>query len=193
MLKLLPTKGWCELVPAHAMKAYRGGRSRVPLILNLGTRRRPVATFTLRSLTPGKEPRYPLNRRMGGPHSQTEWFYRKENLFSRPGFEPVPSSPWPRSQLLYTCKKTVKISSSCRDHASSVTSHYSDWAIPACTYIRATNRKNIGFSSLRSVISHRNAGLTYTFLLLTDTAWQEIFFFPKTSRPPLRPTQPPIL
>jgi len=45
--------------------------------------------------------------------------------------------------------------------------------------LRATNRKNVEFSSLRSVISHRNASLYYTFLLLIETARQEIYLLSK--------------
>jgi hypothetical protein len=72
-VKTVPaTTGLCDLVPAHGMKAYLGVAEVVLLILNLGTRRRPVATFTPRSLTPGKEPRYRLNRRVGEPQSQNE-------------------------------------------------------------------------------------------------------------------------
>jgi len=43
----------------------------------------------------------------------------------------------------------------------------------------ASNRKNAGLSSLRAVISHRNATISYTFLLLIVKAWQEIYLFSK--------------
>jgi hypothetical protein len=36
-----------------------------------------VVNFTSRPLLPGKEPRYPLNRRLGGPHTRPENFGKK--------------------------------------------------------------------------------------------------------------------
>jgi hypothetical protein len=43
-----------------------------PNFLDLGTSWRWVVSFTLRSLYPmGKSPRYPLNRRLGGPQSRS--------------------------------------------------------------------------------------------------------------------------
>jgi hypothetical protein len=54
-----------------AMKTYwgSGGRAR---IFDLGTRWMWVVSFTPRPLHPqGKSPRYPLNRRLGGPQSRS--------------------------------------------------------------------------------------------------------------------------
>jgi len=49
------------------MKTYRGGGI-APLILDLGTRRRRVGSFTPRLLYPRwKSLRYSLGRRLGGP------------------------------------------------------------------------------------------------------------------------------
>jgi hypothetical protein len=48
-VKLKTTK---EVVPVHAMKAYKGRRGMAPLILNLGARRRRVVNITLRPLYP---------------------------------------------------------------------------------------------------------------------------------------------
>ena len=49
-----------KIFSVHAAKTYRGSRGIAPL----GTRR-------FRSLYPRKEPRYPLNRRLGGPQSRS--------------------------------------------------------------------------------------------------------------------------
>lgn len=59
-----------DILPFHATKAYLGSGGRPPLILNAGTRwndslRAPIA------LAPEKKPPYPLNRRLGGPLSQS--------------------------------------------------------------------------------------------------------------------------
>jgi hypothetical protein len=50
------------------MKAYWGSRSIAPRILDLGTRWRRVVTFTPLPLYPqGKNPWYPLDRRLDRP------------------------------------------------------------------------------------------------------------------------------
>jgi len=54
------------------MKAYRGSVGITPRILDLGTRWRCMASFTPRTLYPqGKNPLYPLDRRLGGPQSRS--------------------------------------------------------------------------------------------------------------------------
>jgi len=52
-------------------------------LLNLGTRWRWVV-----NVTPMKGPLYPVNRRLGGPHSRSGPFGEETNLLSLPGFEP---------------------------------------------------------------------------------------------------------
>jgi hypothetical protein len=55
----------------YAMKAYRSGCID-PHCLDLGTSLRWVVNFTPLPLYPrGKSPRYPLDRRLGGPQSQS--------------------------------------------------------------------------------------------------------------------------
>jgi hypothetical protein len=79
-----------EFFPVHAMKAYRGSRHIVSLILNLGTRWRCVFNFTPRPPyppPPGRKRCYPSNRRLGGPKSWSGRFYRRENLLPKQGFE----------------------------------------------------------------------------------------------------------
>jgi hypothetical protein len=50
------------------MKTYWGSVGTAPRILNLGTRWRWVVDFMPRPLHPrGKSPRYPLDRKVGGP------------------------------------------------------------------------------------------------------------------------------
>jgi len=56
----------------HAMKAYWRSGCVAPRILDLGTIWRWVVSFTPRQPYPqGKSPRYPLNRRLGGPQSRS--------------------------------------------------------------------------------------------------------------------------
>jgi hypothetical protein len=49
------------------------------------------------ALTPGKEPRFPFDRRLDGPKSRSGW----KNLLLLPEIEPRPSSPYPIA-LRYT-------------------------------------------------------------------------------------------
>jgi hypothetical protein len=60
------------LTKHHAMKTYWGSRGIAPRILDLGSRWRRVVSFTPRPLySQGKSPRYPLDRRLGGPQSRS--------------------------------------------------------------------------------------------------------------------------
>jgi hypothetical protein len=60
------------LTEHHAMKTYGGSGDIAPRILDLGTRRRWVVSFTPRPLYPQrKSPRYPLDTRLGGPPSRS--------------------------------------------------------------------------------------------------------------------------
>jgi hypothetical protein len=82
------------LTEQHAMKAYWGNGSIVPLILDLGSRWRWVVSFTHQPLySQGKSPRYPLDRRLGGCQSRSE--HEGEEKPSQPllGLKPQSSSP----------------------------------------------------------------------------------------------------
>ena len=72
-------------VHVHAMKAWKGSRCTDLLILN----RDAVWRSTSRPGhgTPGKESRYPLNGRLGGPRLRFERFGEEENMLPLPGFE----------------------------------------------------------------------------------------------------------
>jgi hypothetical protein len=60
-------RGKGKLIGMHAIKAYRGRRGAVPLILNLSTRWRNMVSLTLLLLYSwGKNPQYLFNRRLGG-------------------------------------------------------------------------------------------------------------------------------
>jgi hypothetical protein len=73
----------------HAVKTYMGSRGIAPLILDLGTRWRWVVCFTHRPLYPqGKNHRYPLDRRLGGPQSRSGHDGEQKNSQPRPGIEP---------------------------------------------------------------------------------------------------------
>jgi hypothetical protein len=54
----------------HPMKICWGSEGIAPRILNLGTLWRLVVSFTPRPLYPRNPPRYPLNRKLGGPQSK---------------------------------------------------------------------------------------------------------------------------
>jgi len=61
-----------------------------PLVLNLGTRRRRVASFTPWSRYPGgKNSRHPWNRRLGGHQRRSERFGEEKNFFLLPAIEPL--------------------------------------------------------------------------------------------------------
>jgi len=61
------------LVSVHTMEAYWGSGCTTPLILNLDYKWRWVVRNKPRPLCAGKEPQYPLYRKLGGPQS---WFGR---------------------------------------------------------------------------------------------------------------------
>jgi hypothetical protein len=72
----------------HAMKTYCGSGGIGPLILDIGTRRW-VVSFTPRPLySKGKNPRYPLDRRLGGPQSRSGCGGVVKNFQPLPGLEP---------------------------------------------------------------------------------------------------------
>jgi hypothetical protein len=53
------------------------------------------------ALSPGKEPRYPLDRRLGRPQSQSGHGGEEKDSQSSPGIEPRPSDYPARSQSLH--------------------------------------------------------------------------------------------
>jgi hypothetical protein len=76
------------------MKSYWGSGSIDPRILDLVTRWRSVVSFIPRPLYPkGKSPRYPLDRRLGGPQSRNERSGEKNS-------EPLPGLEHPIIRLV---------------------------------------------------------------------------------------------
>jgi len=70
--------------PLNAMKVHGGSRGIAPLILNLGTRWRQVVNFAPRHLYPlGNNPRYALNRRLGGSQGQSQPCWDSNHRSSR--------------------------------------------------------------------------------------------------------------
>jgi hypothetical protein len=70
--KMMYIKGKDTAAPVHAMTAHGGGgvRGLTPLILNLGTKWRWVATFMFWFLEPQRNiQQYTLSRSVGGPQS----------------------------------------------------------------------------------------------------------------------------
>jgi len=89
------------------MKTYWGGGT-APRILNLGSRKRSVDSFTSRPLYPQrKKPWYPLYRRLGGPQSLSG--HGDEGKNSQPLSAVEPPSPEFR-QNENIPKKTIRIS-----------------------------------------------------------------------------------
>jgi hypothetical protein len=81
-------KGKGKGLPVHTMKVGLQDRSRgtAPLIFILDTRKRSVGAFTPRPLYPqGKSPRYPLNRRLRGPHSRSGRFGEETKILPLAG------------------------------------------------------------------------------------------------------------
>jgi hypothetical protein len=73
----------------HATKAYWGSGGIAPRILDLGTRWMHVFSFTPRPLyLQGKNPWYPLDRRLGGPQSWSERGGEEKNSLPLLGLEP---------------------------------------------------------------------------------------------------------
>jgi hypothetical protein len=69
-------------------------------ILNLDAKWRWLVSFTPRQLYPrGNSPRYPLNRRLFGPHSRFGHCEVEKNLLPLPGIGPRPASSQPVAVL----------------------------------------------------------------------------------------------
>ena len=66
------TYGWSS----HAMKTMRGGRGVSPTTLNLGARKGVGGRRNVPADLPTWKTRYPLCRRMGGPHSRYVWLQK---------------------------------------------------------------------------------------------------------------------
>ena len=76
-----------EIVPVHEIKAYRGSRGIAPLILNSAPDRDEWSTSRTSRFNSGKEPRYPLNGRLGGPQSRSgRFFWGGRNVLPPSGF-----------------------------------------------------------------------------------------------------------
>jgi hypothetical protein len=81
------------LTKYHAMKTLGSGGT-APRILNLCTRQKWLVSFTPGSFTlRGKNPRYPLDRRLGRPQSQSGRGGEEKISLPLPGFEPLSYSP----------------------------------------------------------------------------------------------------
>jgi hypothetical protein len=94
-----------------------GSGGRAPRILNLGTRRRWVVSFTPRSLyLQGKSPWYPVHGRLGGPQTQSERGGEEKN--SQPLMDLELPIIQPVAQR-YTAELTLVVKFFCRPHWSS--------------------------------------------------------------------------
>jgi hypothetical protein len=91
-----------SLTKHHAMKTYWGSGGIAPFILDLGTRWRSVISFTPRPLySQGKNPLYPLDRRLGGPQSRSGRGGEEKNSQPPPGIETWNPDRPARSPALY--------------------------------------------------------------------------------------------
>jgi hypothetical protein len=84
------------------MKTYWDSEGTAPRILDLGTRRRSVLSFTPRPLhSQGKSPWYSLDRRLDGPQSRSGRSAEEKNSHSPPGIEPQNHDRPARNPALY--------------------------------------------------------------------------------------------
>jgi hypothetical protein len=75
------------LTKHYAMKTYGGSGYIEPRFLDLGTTSRWVVTFTPLPLYPRrKNPRYPWDRKLGGPQRRARW-YGNRTFVNLPGLE----------------------------------------------------------------------------------------------------------
>jgi hypothetical protein len=85
LIKVKVKLSLCLINKAPRMEEWRYSYT----ILDLGTGWRLVVSFTLLPLSPrGNRPRYPLNRRLGGPQSRSG-SYEEKKIFPLLGIEPV--------------------------------------------------------------------------------------------------------
>jgi len=90
------------LTKHHAMKTCWWSGGIAPRILDLNTRWRWTVSFTPRPIyTQKKNPRYPLDRRLGGPKSRSGHGVEEKNSEPPPGFEPQSSDRPARSQSVW--------------------------------------------------------------------------------------------
>jgi hypothetical protein len=77
------------LTEHHAMKTYWRSGGIAPRIIDLGTGMEMIGQLHApAALLPGKEPRYPLGRRMGGPQNRCGHGGEEKNSQPLPGLEP---------------------------------------------------------------------------------------------------------
>ena len=81
-----------KVVRIHAMKADCGSSGIAPLILYLDAGWEWPASRSTRFI-PRKEPRCQLNKRLGGPHSQSGRIRQDRNLLPLPAFDPRTVQP----------------------------------------------------------------------------------------------------
>jgi len=81
-----------KVVPVYHRKAYKGSRGTTPPILKLDTGWK-WSTSRLAVLPPGEQPRYPLNRRLGGLQSQSGRFAEDKSPLPLPRFKPWTVQP----------------------------------------------------------------------------------------------------
>jgi hypothetical protein len=94
-------------------------------ILNLNTRWRSVVSFTPQLFYVwGKSPQYPMERRLGGPHSQSGCFGEEKNLLPLLAIESQLSSPWPSLYSLSYCSSQVFVFARTYSHTHTHTHKY---------------------------------------------------------------------
>jgi hypothetical protein len=139
-----------------AMKAYWRSEGIAPHILDLGTRWRWVVTFTSWPLYPQeKSSWYPLDRRLGGPQSQTWWGEKYSALTgiqapNHPAHSPV-LCHWAlpaHVYIYYAFKFQNNISKICFWHDMHI--HYRDSLKSACRGAKASWAPHSGWLQLGS-------------------------------------------
>jgi hypothetical protein len=100
----------CLTNEASCHKGVRGSFCTNLRFLDLGSSWRWVVSFTPQPLySPGKEPRYPLDMRLGGPQSWSD-DVEKRTFFTLPGLELRPLCHPACSQSLYRLRCPGSIS-----------------------------------------------------------------------------------
>jgi hypothetical protein len=94
-----------QLIKHYTMKAYGGVDVQIDIFLSSVLAGAEMSATHSGHYTPrGKSRRYPLERRLGGPQSRSEWF-GEENIFDPTGTW----TPTPQQNLSYSYLFTIRV------------------------------------------------------------------------------------
>jgi hypothetical protein len=162
------------LTEQHATKACWGSEGTAPRI-NLSVTWRWVVSFTSRPFyARGRKPRFPSDRRLGGPQRRSGRGGELKKILLMPNIEPRSSSPQTR--------------------------HYTYWAIPALNCTAHVLLFSIWRHINLRVTTKLGARIAQRYSARLRAGWSDvesrqglgIFLFTITTRPALGPSQSPI-